>query len=360
MERSEGNVFEPPSSQAGIETLEAQNSADSSSMAQSCFIPGTLIRWAWDSTCLGDFKKCPRYYFLKRVEGWTNDTGIHLRWGTEYHKALEDYDRSRSAGINNNDSMHDTVRALLERIEDWQPEPKTKSEELKSKANLLRSVVWYFEHYKPDPAKTLELKNGKPAVELNFNFEIGFGPKHNNPWHVGEKPQDDPKNFWPKIEPPTSYHLCGYLDRVVDFSGDLYVMDRKSTTTTLGSYYFERYDLDNQMSLYTLASQVLLQSPIKGVIIDAVQVAVGFSRFGRGFTYRTPDQLEEWLDQTKYYITLAETCAVNNYWPMNETSCDKYGGCEFRGICGKSPGVRERFLESEFRKEELWNPLKPR
>jgi PD-(D/E)XK nuclease superfamily len=353
MERSEGTLREPLLGEAGIEALEAQNSANSETL--SCFIPDTFIRWAWDATCLGDFKKCPRYYFLKRVEGWTNDTGIHLRWGTEYHKALEDYDRSRSAGVNHNDSMHDTVRALLERIEDWQPEPKTKSEELKSKANLLRSVVWYFEHYKPDPAKTLELKNGKPAVELNFNFSIGISPIY-FPSDPSRSIIDD---MFIKHDKPT-YHLCGYLDRVVDFSGDLYVMDRKSTTTTLNSNYYERYDNDNQMSLYTLASQVLLQSPIKGVIIDAVQVAVGFSRFGRGFTYRTPDQLEEWLDQTKYYISLAETCAVNNYWPMNETSCDKYGGCEFRGICGKSPGVRERFLESEFRKEELWNPLRPR
>lgn len=308
--------------------------------APSPFIEGTTIRWAWDATCLSDFAKCPRYYYLKRVEGWSNETGIHLRWGSEFHKALEDYDRERAAGIHHDDSMHDTLRALLERIEGWEPEARSKSEELKSKANLVRSVIWYLCHYEEDPARTVIREGGKPAVELNFNFAL---------------------DIWPlDYTPETPYHLCGYLDRVVEFGGDKYVMDRKTTTTTLGSYYFDRYDNDLQMSLYTMAGQVLLQSPIKGVIVDAVQVAVGFSRFVRGFTYRSPDRLEEWLGETRYWISRAEECSVRDYWPMNTTSCDKYGGCEFRGICSKSPVVREKFLESEFMKEELWNPLKPR
>lgn len=331
-----------------------QVSPSPNAQTPSPFIEGTLIRWAWDATCLSDFKKCPRYYQLKRLEGWTNETGIHLRWGGELHKALEDYDRERAAGIKHDDAIHDVLRVLLERIEDWEPEPRTKSEELKTKANLVRAVVWYLDHYNPDPAETYILANGKPAVELNFNFALDFGP--GDYWRIDQYRNGE------LIESTErqSYHLCGYLDRVVNFHDDLYIMDRKSTTTTLGSYYFDRYDNDNQMSLYTLAGQILLQSPIKGVIIDAIQVAVGFIRPVRGFTYRTPDGLDEWLVQTRYWIAQAEQCAVHNYWPMNDTSCDKYGGCEFRGICSKSPVVRQKFLESEFRKEELWNPLLPR
>lgn len=298
----------------------------------SPFLEGTQLQFAWDSTCLGHLKKCPRYYQYKILEGWAKPgDAIHLRWGQEYHAALEDYDRSIAVGVKHDDAIHDTLRALLGRIEDWTPEPASKSEELKTKENLLRSVVWYFEHYNPDPAETFRLANGKPAVELSFQFEIDDG-----------------------------YLLCGHLDRVAQFSGDLYVMDRKTTSSTPGSYYFDQYHVNNQMSLYTLASQILLQSPIRGVIIDVVQVAVNFSRFTRGFTYRTPDQLEEWLEHTKSWLRLAEGYATEGFWPMNDTSCDKFGGCEFRSVCGKSPGVRDRFLESEFERREPWNPLKPR
>ena len=48
---------------------------------------------------------------------------------------------------------------------------------------------------------------------------------------------------------------------------------------------------------------------------------------------------------------------------MNDTACDKFGGCKFRSICSKSPQVREQFLRSDFVKleeKDQWNPLKSR
>jgi hypothetical protein len=320
---------------------------------QSPFLEGTNIQYAWDSTSLGALKKCPRYYQYKLVEGWTHETGIHLRWGLEFHAALEDYERSRALGIRFDDAVHDTVRALLTRLEGWEPIPRSKSEELKTKEHLLRSVVWYLEHYKEDPAETVILANGKPAVELSFQFELD---------DCGRYPENDAQLALAGGDPNAliPYLLCGHLDRVVTFGGEKFVMDHKTTSTTPGAYYFDQFEPNNQMSLYALASQVILGAPIKGVMIDVVQIAVGFSRFTRGLTYRTSDQLEEWLETTKHWLRYAERLATDNYWPMNDTACDKFGGCEFKGICSKSPSVRDRFLEAGFERKEPWNPLKPR
>ena len=44
----------------------------------------------------------------------------------------------------------------------------------------------------------------------------------------------------------------------------------------------------------------------------------------------------------------AESYAEADYWPMNDTACGMYGGCRFRGVCSKSPQVRERFLDLAF------------
>lgn len=317
------------------------------------FLPGTKIQFAWDSTSLGALKKCPRYYQYKLIEGWqSHETGIHLRWGQEFHSALEGYDRSRAVGIKHDDAVHDTIRALLERLEGWEPQPRTKSEELKSKENLLRSIVWYLEHYNPDPAETFILKNGKPAVELSFQFEIDYGRYPENEAQLSMT-GGDPNQL-------IMFLLCGHLDRVVTFGEELFVMDHKTTSTTPSAYYFQQFEPNNQMSLYTIASQIILGAPIKGVIIDVVQIAVGFSRFTRGFTYRTNDQLEEWIEDTKHWLRYAERLAKDNFWPMNDTACDKFGGCEFRGICSKSPSVRQRFLEAGFERREPWNPLKER
>ena len=85
--------------------------------------------------------------------------------------------------------------------------------------------------------------------------------------------------------------------------------------------------------------------------------------FARGFTFRTPDQLTEWLADLRYWLTMAENYATMEYWPQNDTSCDKFGGCRFRSVCSKDPSVRERFLEADFIKlpeSERWNPIKPR
>jgi hypothetical protein len=326
----------PPEGRDSPGTVQASAVAEE---VPSNFISGTQIQWAWDATSISAFLRCPRYYKLSIVDGWGGGDNIHLRWGNELHRSLEDYDRAKTTGRSHDDAVHDTIRALLSRIHEWDPSPRTKAEELKTKSNLLRSVVWYLEHYNPDPAETVILANGSPAVELNFNFGLEFGPK--------------------AVE-GIPYSLCGYLDRVVEFNGDRFVMDRKSTSTTPGSYYFERFDLDVQMTTYTLAGQVILQSPIRGVIIDAIQVAVGFTRPVRGITYRTPDQLDEWLNQLRVWLSLAETFATADFWPMNLTSCDKYGGCQFAGICSKSPSVRERFLAGQTQRSERWNPLKPR
>jgi hypothetical protein len=160
------------------------------------------------------------------------------------------------------------------------------------------------------------------------------------------------------------YLLSGHLDRVVSFNDQLLVMDRKTTTTTLGAYYFNQYEPNNQMTLYTLAGKIILDAPIRGVIIDAAQIMLEKPHaFARSFTYRTPDQLEEWLDDLRSLLTVNEAYAEADHWPMNDTACDKFGGCRFRSICTKSPSVRERFLASDFTKLEVsdrWNPLKAR
>lgn len=296
------------------------------------FLPGSHVQYAWDSTSLGYLKTCPRLYYYTMIEGWrAREESIHLRFGIEYHRALQNYDISRAAGIKHDDAVFDVTRQLLLDTADFRPD-----DSIKNRGNLLRTVVWYLDQFENDPAQTVVLENGRPAVEVSFRFELEFGPD------AGVSP----------------YLLCGHLDRIVLFNDELFVMDRKTTKSTPSAYYFNRFEPDNQMSLYTFASQVTLHSPVKGVIIDAAQVGVGFSRFTRGLTYRTPDQLDEWLNDLRYcWLPAAEQYAVQGYWPQNDTACDKFGGCRFREICSKSPSVRDAFLKGNFEKGEPWNPL---
>ena len=302
----------------------------------SPFVNGTKLQWAWDSTSLGWFKDCPRKYQYHMIEGWASKAeSVHLAYGILFHKALEDYDRLRQNATHDEAVREVTRRALEDTWIDGKPWrgardlPSEDKVSLKSRENLIRTIVWYLDKFKEDPAKTRIGPKG-PMVELNFQFEVD-----------------------------NDITLCGYLDRIVEFQGETFVMDRKTTTTTLGSYYFEQFDPDNQMSLYTIAGQVAFRLPVKGVIVDAAQIAVGFSRFVRSFVFKTPDQINEWMKDLYIWVDQARLYATKSYWPMNDKSCHKYGGCPFRDICSKSPSVRDKFLESNFMKRE-WNPLVPR
>jgi PD-(D/E)XK nuclease superfamily len=309
----------------------------------SPFLENSKIQYAWDSTSLGWLKECPRKYFYSMIECWRpKHETVNLKFGALYHSGLEYYDKARALGKDHEESLLDTVHMLL--AETWEAAdgdkpagPWLSDHNTKTRETLVRSVIWYLEQFgATDPARTVQLANGKPAVELSFKMQLDFGPLSHVP-----------------------YILCGHLDRVVEYAEGIYVMDRKTSSSTLSSNYFDQYDPDNQMSLYTLASKVIYSTPVKGVIIDAAQIAVGFTRFARGFSYRTDTQLDEWLRDTEFWMKQSAYMADSGQWPMNDKSCHKYGGCHFRKVCSKSPEVREVFLRTDFIKQE-WNPLVPR
>lgn len=299
----------------------------------SPFLPGTKIQYAWDSTCLGWLKACPRQYYYSMIEGYRPKADqANLTFGIYYHQALETYDRLRSNGCDHESSLFEVVRGLMtdEALWAWQSDHTSKN-----RFTLLRSVIWYLDEFREDALRTVTLTNGKPAVELSFRMELDWGPEYKVQGH---------------------YILCGHLDRIVEFSGGTYVSDRKTTRTTISSSWFERFDLDNQMSLYAIAAQVIFHTPVKGVIIDGAQVAVGFTRFARGITYRTPAQTSEWLGDLKYWLAQAEGFATAGYWPMNEKACFL---CSFKKVCSRDPAVRRMFLESDY-EVKPWNPLRVR
>lgn len=278
------------------------------------------------------------------IEGWSGKTeSIHLTFGAEYHAALEDYARLRANNVSPSEAINKVIHTLLNQTKDWDFDTSTKTGKYKNRDSLISLVIDYLDHYIDDPCETYIRSNGSPAVELSFRFEVDWGP-------VADTNQP--------------YILCGHLDRVVNFNDHLFVMDHKTTTTTPGDYYFNQFEPNNQMSLYTLAGQIVLHSPIRGVIIRAAQIMLGKPhRFVQGFTYRTPDQIDEWLQDLRIFFNNAEAYAVAGHWPMNDTACDKYGGCRFREVCSKSPDVRESFLKADFIKlapEDRWNPLRSR
>lgn len=295
------------------------------------------VQFAWDSSSLKVWQECPYKYYLKMIESWSpRGESAHLRFGSAYATALEHYHKHTATGIDPDTALRMIVREALESTwdrtkDDPDGKPWESSHHLKTRENLIRTIVWYFENYQNDPMATYITSEGRPAVEFSFSL-----------------PVDD------------DILLCGHIDRLVVYQDQLMVQDQKTTGSTIGPYYFRQYSPETQMSMYTFAGQMIYKAPVKGVVIDGVQIAVGFSRFERGMTFRTKAQLDEWYDDAMLHIEQARAATRERKFPMNTTSCGNYGGCAFRECCSVTPEVRGNFLQGNFDKVPAWDPLKRR
>lgn len=299
---------------------------------------------AWDHTSLSILKECPRKYQLAIIEGWRpKTTAAPLAFGSLMHAVLEEYDRlqHRSPDASRDTLMSRTVRYALE-ITTLRNEDDTikaffsTTDSKRSRYNLVRAIVWYIDKFHDERLCTASLPNGSPALELSFRISLPFTTPDGTP-----------------------YIYCGHIDKIGELSENLFVVERKHTTTTLSSYYFDRFSPSNQVTGYIFAANVMMQRPVNGALVDAMQIAEGFSRVLRAPITRTQEQVNEWLLNLGYWLRQARHYSEQDYFPMNEESCHKFSGCQFRGICRLAPGARQVFLQSNFNKEP-WDPLKTR
>lgn len=301
-------------------------------------LPG--LQTAVDSTSLGELKICPRRYQYSIVLGYQPRTeSVHLTFGILLHSATERYHHARAARQSHEDSLESSLMWALR--ETWNKElnrPWLSDRPAKNRFTLIRTLVWYLDEFgAADPLQTVVLANGKPAVELSFQFDSGVTTQVT-------------------CERVT---ICGHIDRIATLNSVPYIVDLKSTEHTIDAGFFAKYSPDNQFSTYMLAGRVAFDVPVKGLIVDGVQVAVGFSRFARGLVSRDDSQIEEWLADTKIWLGQMEDYAIEQYWPQNDKSCGLYGGCQFRGVCARSPAARQQWLDADFKKR-IWDPRQRR
>lgn len=328
------------------------------------------VQFAWNASSITLAETCLRKYQLTQLECWQpSRKSVHLLFGGHYATALEHYFKHTALGMSPEDALIEIVREAL--LNTWErPEcaacggegqimtasgaggvhhevkepceecdgtgkgeagPWVSDHNAKTRENLIRSIVWYFEHFKKDPTEIVHFSDGKPAVEVSFALDVDDG-----------------------------IVFAGHLDRLVEYSGDQFVMDQKTTGSTISPKFFDQFKPDTQMSMYTFAGKATLNQSVKGVIIDGAQIAVGFTRFERGYTFRTDSELNEWYDGAMYHIEAARKATRENFFPMNTASCGNYGGCPFRNICGKSPQVRTQFLKADFVQGTPLDPLEQR
>lgn len=306
----------------------------------------------WDSTSLDLAKTCAQKYNLTMRWGFKKKVeSVDLIWGLLLHKGLEVFARCQAEKRSFTHSLNEALLFVIEEAGErekkkWLPQERflqstSPEDNKKNLYTLLRALIWYFNDHKNDALKTVILQDGKPAVELSFRF-----------------------NLPAKTASGITYVQCGHIDRLGTLGTQTFIVDAKSTKGTIGTDFFSKYHLSNQMSCYDVAGSVVWFEDLDGVIIDAVQVAVNFSRFDRGMTKRSEFRREQWIRDAVHKIKeieqLVESYGDSLEWPMNDTACNYYGGCPMKDACAAvSLSARKQILRTDF-KQDIWNPSKSR
>jgi hypothetical protein len=296
------------------------------------------LQLAWDSVSSGEFKRCARAYQLGIFQGWqSRERSVDLDFGIFLHSAREHYYRLRSTDMEHEEALVCTLAQLMEDTWDARTQRPWEGNETKNRFTLARALVDMLDHWRDDPCTTLLREDGKPMVEFSFRFGLRFLAQ------TGEE-----------------FMLAGRLDRVVDYNGQIWGDDLKTTKSSLdegsAAYFFAGFSPDNQISLYTYALQVILPRAAQGMLVSAVQIAQSFTRCARAPCSRTRSQLAEWLQGFKMMLVQAEAYARAQFWPMNERACFR---CQFRPVCALPSAERQGALERDYVKRE-WDPLRAR
>jgi len=293
------------------------------------------IQHAWDNTSISLFKTCPRKYYFTIQEGWTHRSmPPPLAFGIHLHTCLQTWHQLLAHGRSKDVSLGRIVK-LAGLLGEILPVGDT----ARTKETLIRTIVWYLEQFWEDTTETVILESGKPAVEYSFQLPLGT--------HKGQE-----------------IIVCGHIDRIVHWQGKTYIADYKTTKYTLDHKYFNKYKPSSQFALYCAACKLIAGETASlpaanGVIVDAMQLGVNFTRYARNIIEFSPNEIDEYLTGLWYWITTAMDACEAEYFPANEESCSNYGGCTFRDICSLPKARREDYLKNSFVKT-TWDPLQNR
>lgn len=322
--------------------------------AQSPFLEGTKVQFAWDSMTLGAAMECPRRYQYWVLEGWqykAPSTAIALVFGILLHKGVEQWhrhdgdDEAALKDVMEYGENGQPLYGTLPTEEEFQEQKEAKRDDeeddgmdlrnarVRTRYHLIRALVWYFEHYRKDNCKVIRFDDGTPAVEVSFRVPVGA-----------------------TLSGGQELILAGHMDQVVQFGSQTYVSDIKSTKSITSSWR-RLFDLSHQMTGYALGGKLALERPVAGVMIDGIALQVGGVKFARHFTDRTPSQFGEFVHHFEILARQYEQYHDMNYYPMNTTFCRF---CEYKDVCAQPPELREGYLNHLYRKVEAWNPLKSR
>lgn len=286
---------------------------------------------ARDHTATIAFKKCPRYYFLRMILGFTEaKTQRYFVFGSAYHKFREIYDVTGDQNL-----AFEKAKRVWEKGGGNNPiAPNDKYAFL----NWERLVLSCIEAV---TKQELDNKHGRIKVlhaELDFAIEIV-----------------NPNNLEQKML------ISGKMDRLDSINSRIWPRDHK-TSSKLPQYYERGLNPNDQATRYTFATNVLQGwdylnptaiPPVQGIMYEVLFNTKTTKPKIETFTAnRTVAQLSNWVRDQFIVEDMIQRCRETDSWPMFETQCSF---CPFHDVCSSNNEMSMAMKLKSFFKHEPWD-----
>ena len=286
---------------------------------------------AIDSTTLGTFRSCPQKMFRQYMQHWKPAAeSVHLIAGGAFAEGIE---AARTAFYQHNATAEDAVavglRALIHKYGDFE----CPADSAKSLERTAGALEFYFEHYPlgADGATPLQFSDGRHGIEFSFA----------QPLPINHPVTGDPLLY------------TGRADMIAEAYGGVYIYDEK-TTSSLGPSWAKQWEMRSQFTGYCWAAREFGLNP-QGVCIRGVSILKTKYDTQQVLSYRSPYEIDRWLDQTCRDIERMIEAWKSGHWDYNlDHACSEYGGCALQTVCKSSDP--EAWLKTYF-VQRVWNPL---
>lgn len=301
-----------------------------------------------DNSMLTDYRKCPRYFYLRHIRDWASaDMRRPLIFGAAWHAAVA------------------TI---------WQGFKKLDEEKLARLAYEQFMVKW-VEEGGPAEMSLVQIEEWNPrtpmvAAEMIVNY-------------IKERASILERAKVLQIEQPFAVPLFSDRDDVFIIGrkdarvviNDLTLIEHKTTTEYKkdGGFklsFTESFSPNSQLETYLFSESVGEKKPAKTIWVDAALVhKTVHDKFKFIPVSYATEAMDAWLWETRDWANriisekarlegASKTATHMTAFPRNDFSCQgKYGRCQFLDICRSEPNPAKLKRPPEGFKEDHWEPF---